>query len=170
MRRSFRRLVVLTISVSALVAATAVATGAQTNGVVERATGSGHFLQAGELRTFAFSAIKRADGTVTGNIVVIARAAGIVSHLKVTCLNVVGNTATMSGTIRKDTRAEYEGLAFRVTVQDNGEGENDPPDQVSLVRAPAAGFPQPPETQCLAETPVLVLRPIERGNVQVSER
>ncbi len=140
--------------------------------VVERATGSGHVLQAGQLRTFSFSAIKRADGSVTGNILVISRAAGIVAHHKVKCLNVIGNTATMSGTITRTRHTlpeVLEGRTFRVTVQDNGEGRNDPPDQVSLIRAPVVGFPEPPETQCLAQTPVLPLQPIERGNVQVRE-
>src|SRR5687767_14324574 len=78
-------------------------------GVVASATGSGHFTSGGELRTFAVAAVKRADGSVSGEYQVRSRAgAGAVFHVGVTCMSVVGNQAWVAGIIEQsdDPRSE----------------------------------------------------------------
>jgi hypothetical protein len=145
------------------------ASAALGEGVVARASGSGHFTSGGELRTFTFNAIRRADGTVSGEWEVISRAgAGARLHGDVLCLAINGNQAWIGTRIESATNPVViigsEG-GFRVV--DNGEGANEPPDAASLAFFNgAAGFAQ---NYCDAMAANPPLNPVEHGNLQVED-
>jgi hypothetical protein len=135
--------------------------------VVQSATGAGHFTVGGELRTFSFTALKYADGTVEGEYELKSRLTGARIHGDVTCLSVVGNLAWIGGRQENASDGFPPGLENGFRVADNGEGANDPPDQMSLmfVNAPP-GFAQ---AYCNARPPAPPLNPIESGNIQVRD-
>lgn len=155
------RIGALTISAAVITAAALAAgpAGASANG--PSATGSGHFDLNGELRAFTFSAITHDDGTVTGQAQLNALAIDFYEHIRIDCLQVVGNTAYISGTITRSARADFVGGTAVFSVQDNGEGA-DAQDQISLIHSFAESAPG----QCRVEHR-LADRPIEQGNVQV---
>jgi hypothetical protein len=163
-RRSLPRICAYALSASAvIITAASLATapaGASTN--EPSATGSGHFTLAGELRTFTFNAVTHTDGTVTGEAQLDARATGFSEHLQIDCLQVIGNTAYMSGTITRSSREDFVGGTGVFSVQDNGEGNNNNEDQISLLHS----LLEPAPGQCELEHR-LPDQPIEEGNVQV---
>jgi hypothetical protein len=88
---------------------------------------------------FSLTAIKRADGSVSGQYTDrFARGDGF--HAVVDCLVVDGNQAWVSGVITQgrftdpETGEETDLSGFYVftRVQDNGRSANDPPDQISF--------------------------------------
>lgn len=130
-------------------------------GVVESARGGGHFQSDGALRTFAFTAKNRADGTTQGQYQINNRSTGIKEHGVVTCLEVVGNAAWIGGVITHSNDANRIGFPRIFSVVDRGEGGGSPPDQASLADvAPAESchltLPQP-------------LHDLEGGNIQVRD-
>jgi len=139
--------------------------GASAAGNGPSATGSGHFSAGGALRTFAFNAITHGDGTVTGQAQVNNR--GIpgttpgTDHINVDCLQVVGNTAYVSGTITHSSNASLVGDSGVFSVRDNGQGAKSPPDQISLVYF---YLPFPQLCRVVHPTPN---QQIDGGNVQV---
>jgi hypothetical protein len=119
-----------------LVALLAQPAPATPNPVVASATGSGHMVRPdGTFRSFSFSATKRADGTVTGEVQLNSRSFDVFVHISVDCLRVDGNTAYMSGRIThvSDPEQGFVGELNRWAVQDNGEGPDAPPDLVSSI-------------------------------------
>jgi len=139
--------------------------GQESGPVVQSATGAGHFTIAGELRTFSFTALKYADGTVQGQYELFNRANGARIHGDVVCLSVVGNLAWVGGRQKLSSGGFPDGLENGFRVADNGEGATDPPDQLSLmfVNAPP-GFAQ---AYCDVRPEAPPLNPIEHGNIQV---
>ena len=129
--------------------------------VVEKVTGSGHFTRGGQLRTFSFSAVKRADGTVTGEWQRFARAIGAKAHGDVTCFTIDGNQAWLGGVVERTTTIPGE---VRWTVIDNGEGANSAPDQISLQGV--GGGPGSADASCAAQLPRTMFD-IEKGNIQI---
>ena len=135
--------------------------------VVASATGSGHFAVSGDLRTFTFSANKNSEGLTTGQTQGQNRNANIKWHGTITCLNVVGNVATMSGVLTDVTQGLGDpflvGNFIQFQVTDTGEGNNAPPDLISLTLFFPTGTPDPGCTvpQINATIPIL------DGNVQV---
>lgn len=110
------------------------------------ATGNGQIKFEGKTSTFSFNAIQQKDGTVKGNLVYHQRSAtnpenNISVHMRIDCLSIVGNRATITGIITKADPASVDigggeqfnlvGAAASMSVQDNGEGGNAPPDQAS---------------------------------------
>ncbi len=152
-------------SLVAVLAVLALAPVAQAQ-VVESATGAGHITLGSALRTFSFNAVERADGSVMGKIHFNNRANRQVLHGEVECLSVVGNTAYLSGVITKSRIPGRVGLTFATAVQDNGEGQDAPPDMSTLVVQGVFAVPAEEvcELQSLFAQPLL---PIESGNVQV---
>ncbi len=128
---------------------------------MEKVTGSGHFTRGGQLRTFSFSAVKRADGTVTGEWQRFARAAGAKAHGDVTCFTVAGNQAWLGGVVERTTTIPGE---VGWTVIDNGEGANSAPDQISLQNV--GGGPGFADAFCGAQPPRTMFD-IEKGNIQI---
>ncbi len=158
--RHLVRLALLAVIGLAAILAQAVPTAS--GGVVSSATGSGHITSAGQNRTFAFSAIERADSTVRGHAQVNSRALNAVVFLKIDCLRVVGNFAHMSGVITRSSNPSEApvGEMRRFVVMDNGEGSNGGPDLISTIPANPGG-------ETCENSTLLANRSVERGNVQV---
>lgn len=131
-------------------------------GVAASATGSGHFLIGEDLRTFSFTARTTANGVTSGEGQVNNRSQGIHSHLKIDCLAVAGNIATMSGYISQSSNPDTVGQYFIFRVVDNGEGGKAvSADLVSLVFFQASA-----PYDCTLNWSI-ALNPVSRGNVQV---
>jgi len=131
-------------------------------GIVASATGSGHFFIGEDLRTFAFTARTSAGGETKGEATVNNRSQGIVSHLKIDCLDVSGNIATMAGYISASSNPDIVGQYAIFRVVDNGEGgKAASPDLLSLVF-----FRVSPPYDCTLDY-VIALNPVARGNIQV---
>lgn len=169
----------------ALVVAAIVAPSAPgaANPVVHSATGAGHQddvdVATGEVynRTFSFSAVRRADGTASGNAQIASRkfqldGRELVIHMRIDCLLVLpdGKTARLSGVITRTSFPFAEapvGEVARFTVQDNGEPgvgldkfSGVPPNpQHRDCEDPDFGEPQPAR--------VAPTRTVNRGNIQV---
>ena len=140
---------------------------ADSNGVVESATGSGHMVRPdGTFRSFSFAAAKSADGTVTGEVQLNSRSFDVFVHISVDCLRVEGNTAYMSGriTYSSDPEQGFVGELNRFAVQDNGEGP-DIEDRVSTI--PENPGNADPKTCQDDMTDRPLSRVVQRGNVQV---
>jgi hypothetical protein len=133
-----RRTIMRTLSILVLAFAAAVLVGSQAvaakppnpakakGKVVASATGSGHLTQNAAFRTFAFTAREHADGTDRGQAQLRERGTAPVRvHLRITCLNVVGDVAHMTGfvsRIRKETApllVKNSKVSF--SVEDNGQ-------------------------------------------------
>jgi len=140
---------------------------ADSNGVVASATGSGHMVRPdGTFRSFSFTAAKRADGTVTGQVQLNSRSFDVFVHIDVDCLRVVGNTAYMSGriTFSSDPAQGFIGELNRFAVQDNGDGP-DAVDRISTI--PENPGNADPKTCQDDMTDRPLARVVQRGNVQV---
>jgi hypothetical protein len=133
------------------------------NGVIASARGGGHFHIGDDLRTFAFTAKTKGDGTTQGQFQLYNRATGGKEHGMVTCLEVDGHQAWI-GAIITNSNIGTEGTTRIWRVIDNGEGSNFPPDEISL--AFSGGFP-PGDQGCHLRTE-FPLNNIEEGNIQVS--
>lgn len=100
-----------------------------------RATGGGTTLELGEKSTFTFNAIEHKNGTVNGHLVYQFRGGDVGIHMRIDCLNIILNQATLSGTVTKVTGTPpafiFEGQKGVFKVQDNGEGAAAPPDLIS---------------------------------------
>jgi hypothetical protein len=134
---------------------------------VASATGSGHIQVSDDLRTFTFNANKDAGGVTNGQTQGKNRNAGIKWHGNITCLNVVGNVATMSGVVTDITPGLGDpflvGNFIQFQVIDMGEGHNAPPDLISLTLFFPTGTADPGCTVPLITATI----PILDGNVQV---
>ena len=129
------------------------------------ATGSGHTIVAGELRTFSFAARAEPDGSVQGTAQIDNRAIGEKFQLDVDCLVAAGNIAIMSGVVTRHTDEHAVGLTGIFGVLDGGEGSGSAEDAASQVF-----FYRPHTVTChdidpAASTDLAV--PIAAGNVQV---
>ena len=128
------------------------------------ATGSGQLHLGLPLRTFTFSAHTDADGTATGEAQLDNRACGTRDHFDIDCLNTLGDIAVMSGTIRSSIDPTLVGTDVLFAVQDNGEGPDAPPGEISLAFT-GFGIACADITDPASLAPFLV--PIEQGQVQV---
>jgi hypothetical protein len=121
-----KKLVLLTLALGIVLGGAAYAGG-------PKATGSGHIFVSGTQRTFAFNAQVRADGTVRGQAQLVLHGSGTLSHMKIDCLVVDGNKATMSGVITTSSSSAFVGAPIWFEVFDNGEGGSANPDEITLV-------------------------------------
>ena len=122
MRASTRTIAALGMAVVATLA------GSANAGSTDKATGGGQILLSSDGRgpgdTITFSAQRRADGSVVGNVNLIDRTdntgkGGVHFRGDVICIDVEGNQAILSGV------GEYKDgttTAYTLIVQDNGEG------------------------------------------------
>ena len=138
---------------------------ADDGGVVESARGGGHWhVVSGALRTFAFTAKNRADGTVQGQYQIDNRdVSGSREHGTVTCLEVVGDEAWIGGIITHSSVPGREGTPRLFRVVDRGEGSGAPPDQASSVIVTAEA-----RATCHLRT-FIPLEDLEGGNIQVRD-
>lgn len=139
-----------------------VLTGASTvsAATIASASGSGHILFATTHEFITFSAKRDSNGVVTGTAVVHDITAGVTARIDVNCLNVVGNTATISGIVTKSSDPTLEGFEGVFQVVDNGEGGT--PDLMSL-----ANFHEPGVGSDCSVPGEFDLVPLTSGNVQV---
>lgn len=144
------------------IAAVAAAVSAASADSLSSATGSGHTLSAGELRSLSFSANQLPDGTAGGQAQINARSLDAFAHIAIDCLEVTGNIAHMSGTVvqTSDPTVFLPDEYVHFAVQDNGEGADAPPDRVS-------GIPVDEPFRCDDSTPPTLTRVVVRGNLQV---
>ena len=112
-------------------------------GVVGSATGSAHLTVFPPpvppglgTRNFGFSAIKYADGSVSGQWQIVA--GGTILHGAIDCLTIAadGSSARISGLVT-DTKFSFfvEGTAFAMEVFDNSSGASGEPDVSTQLRA-----------------------------------
>jgi hypothetical protein len=128
------------------------------------ATGSGHTIVNGELRTFAFTARQEPDGAIRGTAEINNRAIGEMFQIDVDCLIVAGNIAVMSGVISRHTDEHAIGLTGIFGVLDAGEGLE------AIDAASEVFFFRPNSATCRDIDPVGSIDlavPIVAGNVQV---
>ena len=154
----------------------AFASGSSAQASVASANGHGALANADSAdRQFSFSARKLADGTVTGNAVLVNPAftgdngAPYQLQIDISCMHVVGNIAVFGGTTRRTNDANLVDAVF-FTVQDNGE----PGAGVDKISR-AFFWDDDPTTQgppeaCLLTAPnAFPLETIESGNIQVRD-
>jgi hypothetical protein len=151
-----------------LLAATAVFAGSvrADGGVTHSSTGAGNFFTtSGFLRTFAFSAIEYGDGSVSGEAEVRNPALGTLRHFRIDCLSIRdGNLAIASGTVTSAEDPNLVGESAIFVAQDNSQGADSAPDQVSdgvYLNRPF-NCHTAPTTLALS-----VLVPIDAGNIQI---
>lgn len=103
------------------------------------------------------------DGSIHGEYDNHNRQGGFVNHGTIDCLRFIGDHgAVMSGVIQRSTNpAAPPGATSVFRVEDNGEGADDPPDQVSQLANFASGA-----VSCQTLTPVNLF-PLAGGNIQV---
>jgi hypothetical protein len=103
-------------------------------GIVASAAGSAHYLSGGELRTMAFSAVAKEDGSASGEYQINIHAIDRYFHVSVTCMVVRNDTAWVAGVIdRTNHPAIIPGRVSYFWTVDNGEGQNTP-DEMSTAR------------------------------------
>ena len=129
---------------------------------VHYAYGSGEIAIPHEVVSFA--AVQRGDGTATGFAVVRDISAGVNAFIRVDCLNVIGNVATISGIVTRssDPTRVPEGFEGIFQVVDNGERNDSAPDFMSQANFFAVGT----GTDCHVPGE-FDLVPVQHGNVQV---
>jgi hypothetical protein len=117
---------------------------------------------------YSLSAIRHRDGSVSGEVEEHAEtAAGVFirrGHGTVTCFTINGNIARIGGTVDRSSASNLPpGTEFFLTVIDNGEGANDPPD---MATSPASGSIGVAARHCTNgfDRPIFT---IDRGNIQV---
>lgn len=152
----------LTVILAAIVAAVgSISVGAFGTGA--SANGQGFINEPLGKRTFSFSVLTKPDGSVTGQATLHKRATTLFfAKVDVNCLNVVGNTATVSGVVTNSSNPAAIGLVALFRVTDNGEGQGNSSDQISglYFDAPDSG------TDCRIPDFIPQVT-IEGGNIQV---
>ena len=133
---------------------------------MQSATGAGNFFTtSGFLREFAFTVVKYSDGSVQGEAQVRNPVLGTLRHFELDCLSIRnGNLAIASGIVTSAENPSLVGAPAIFAVQDNGQGANSEPDQVS--EGVYLNRPFNCETAPTALA-LSVLVPIDVGNVQV---
>ena len=146
------------------------------SGAVAVLTGSGHHLRAdatGEEETkFSFTAVRHADGSVSGHYQYDFRLRGFSVKGKVTCVSTDGVQAWVGGTVDQviTDNPDFEsllGLEMWWRSIDSGEGAAAAPDLTSGVGFELAGNPTTAARWCADRPPVLPLRAVEHGNIQL---
>ncbi len=137
------------------------------NGVTDQATGSG--VRTGSIRHLQFSAIAKADGSVSGQYNLTFEGSGNLRlHAEVTCLRVVGNQAWIGGVNKSSTNPAIVGREGGFIVEDNGEGSGAAPDRVSLMFTNLGPGGAAEVCDGFRDGALLpTLRDIDKGNVQV---
>ncbi len=125
--------------------------------------------------TYSFHAIRKADGDVDGHFQVRRHPLGTPGsrqHVRIICFSIEGNQAWLGG-IRDHTAAgTNEGEWTGISVVDNGEGPNAPPDLIAgMIRNTGGDEPAEDFAMAYCANKVLVdpqvLRPVEAGNIQI---
>jgi hypothetical protein len=106
---------------------------ARADSTLQSASGFGQIHLGLPFRSFAFSATKSSDGSVTGEAQLENRSTDFRGHIAIDCLNVLGNVAVMSGVLTQSTSPNLPvGTEELFAVQDNGSGPSAPADELTL--------------------------------------
>ena len=131
------------------------------------ASGHGNWINPqGEYVSRSFEGRENADGTVEGNVVQHVTALTGEKRINkgdINCLLILSPTqAVLSGPIQEHMNPALIGQTQIFRIEDNGEGSDDPPDQMSglFFRTHESGI------DCRSFLPPVVT-PIEAGNLQV---
>jgi hypothetical protein len=131
------------------------------------ASGHGNWINLqGEYVSRSFHGVTKADGTVEGQFVQHITALNgdkRVNKGDIDCLRILTpNEAVLSGPVHENINPVFIGQTQIFRIQDNGEGNDDSPDQMSALffRTPESGI------DCRNFLPPVVT-PIESGNLQV---
>lgn len=152
---------------------------ASAGGVALSVTGSGDVYRnltgEPELTTFSYSAIRRVDGTTSGEFQINFRAATFSIKGTVTCVTALDNTAWIGGYIdwiKSDDPADQAltGTDIWWRVTDNGQGAADPPDLTTSILFTLPGVPITAASWCRDQPLRGLSRPIDHGNIQVSSQ
>lgn len=138
-----------------------------TGPVVERVSGSGHFMYPqvdGAWRTFSFTARRYADGSVRGEYQLHNRLAGAKTHGEVTCFEAQDGQIWLGGFETNGPYADTPSHEVGWVVADNGEGSAAPSDQISLQ---SVGMPLGSASAYCTYKPVPILFDVVSGNIQV---
>lgn len=133
------------------------------------ANGSGHYFSGGEQRTFAFSAISHANGSVSGQFQIVIHAIDRYIQADVTCVTVRNDTAWVGGVVSKTNHpAVIPGRVSYFWTVDGGEGPG-AEDKVSTARindavGQDAAFCALTPDEEFSRLPGNI---VQRGNVQV---
>lgn len=88
---------------------------------------------SGTDRVFSFHVTTRPNGTVQGQGTLNRTDTGTRFKFDIDCISVVGNVATMSGTVTNSNNfPNSPGSPCWFRVQDNGEGSNAPADEITF--------------------------------------
>ncbi len=158
-----RRAWAQTVAVLTLVGVAAGVGPASSSEVQASATGAGHRISGGELRSFSFAAVRQSDGTVTGQAHVYPRSLDAFAQISIDCLSFPEpNIAHMSGTVTFTSDPTVFKLDEYVhfAVQDDGEGLAAEPDRIT-------GIPENQPVRCDEGAPPAPLNQILRGDVRV---
>ena len=98
------------------------------------AYGQGNLIYKGQSRQFVFSASLKSDGSIKGSGTLIYPAGDSPVSFNISCMTIVGNSATLSGNVLKwKNYPERIGETVWFMVVDNGEGSDFNPDKISLL-------------------------------------
>jgi hypothetical protein len=133
-RKTLRASLLLVPAVVVAISLLGSAAGAR---AIPRASGHANLTVGdGLTRTFSFTAVRQADGTVTGQADVNNPSFPIRIHMKIDCLKFDGvNRVIASGPITQSTDPQtiVGGRIGVVAVEDNGEGANAPADRITTI-------------------------------------
>jgi hypothetical protein len=135
----------------------------------ESVTGHAEFVTASGFRFhYSFSAIRHADGSVSGEFEnhVENAATGefvLMAHVDIVCFTITGNIARIGGIIERQVGGvNAVGVEGFITVVDNGEGA----EGVADLASPPGVAPGSAFAHCATGLP-RPLFPVEHGNIQV---
>lgn len=163
--RTSRRCLLLSAAAAVLPSVFSVApTGAE--GVGLGASGAAHISRDGERLTLSFNVKQLASGEVIGQAQRKSEPTDTITHYELNCMRIVGNRAIIGGIVtRSSSPRVVVGRKAIFSVEDNGEGPNEPVDRVSFVlHAASATTPGTCET---VTPPAAATFDVEKGNVQV---
>ena len=112
----------LVVPTAVLLALSAEVAAADEPGIVASATGGYQATYSGRTRSIEFVATRDAKNNVKGQVQFNNLDTGTILHYDVTCLNIDGNVATMSGIAKTDSSFAGESPYFWLRVVDNGQG------------------------------------------------
>ena len=137
------------------------------------ATGAGQIISGAAPRRISFTAVRHADGSVSGAYLLNTPGVEIPGfftriHAQIICSRIVDNQARIGGVVDQSSDPGFLGRDMAFLAEDNGEGANTLPDRLSPPFIPtgienfAATFCEEPAQP--SDPPLL---PITNGNVQI---
>lgn len=136
------------------------------NGVVQSISGNADIEVPEGLRRMNVQARKAADGSVTGLLTIRQEwDGGTDFEAEIVCFTIVGSKAYVGALLKSLNGVPFNGYyAYRLVMEDNGEGSGAPDRSSRLFDAQQAGQPQ---LFCNNASLVLPMFDLTRGNLQI---